>query len=177
LNLTEAARLYRLSAAQGHADAQRNLGVMYCNGQGVAGNFVEAARLLKLAAAQGDAHAQYMAGGLYSQSMGVSRDYVEAARLYRLSAAQGEVCAREALARLASEREYVAVCCMGGALLRRGVRAAFVGRAQAALQALGGSCGRAAMMGPSFEPALRAPSRRAQRMTSRHLSQCAAPRA
>jgi uncharacterized protein len=32
----EAVRLYRLAAAQGHADAQFNLGDMFENGQGVA---------------------------------------------------------------------------------------------------------------------------------------------
>jgi TPR repeat protein len=32
----EAVRLWRLAAAQGHAQAQSNLGVMFANGEGVA---------------------------------------------------------------------------------------------------------------------------------------------
>ena len=48
-------RLYRLAAAQGHADAQGNLGLMFQHGQGVAKNRAEAIRWYRLAAAQGDA--------------------------------------------------------------------------------------------------------------------------
>ena len=38
----EAVRLYRLSAEQGFAEAQYNLGVMYYNGQGVPQDYVSA---------------------------------------------------------------------------------------------------------------------------------------
>jgi TPR repeat protein len=53
----EAVRLYRLSAAQGHAFAQNNLGVMFETGQGVAKDRAEAIRWYRLAAAQGHAAA------------------------------------------------------------------------------------------------------------------------
>jgi TPR repeat protein len=53
----EAVRLYRLSAAQGHAAAQNNLGVMFENGKGVATDRAEAIRWYRLAAAQGNANA------------------------------------------------------------------------------------------------------------------------
>eukprot|EP00931_Biecheleriopsis_adriatica_P043236 TRINITY_DN2472_c0_g1_i11.p4 TRINITY_DN2472_c0_g1~~TRINITY_DN2472_c0_g1_i11.p4 ORF type:complete len:103 (-),score=28.68 TRINITY_DN2472_c0_g1_i11:8-316(-) len=46
----EAARLFRLAAEQGDADAQYNLGVMYRDGRGVPKDEVEAARLYGLAA-------------------------------------------------------------------------------------------------------------------------------
>jgi TPR repeat protein len=46
----EAIRLYRLSAEQGYAEAQYNLGVMYADGQGVAEDYAEAIKWLKLAA-------------------------------------------------------------------------------------------------------------------------------
>ena len=47
----EAARLYRLSANQGYAVAQNNLGVFYLDGRGgLAKDEVEAIRLFKLAA-------------------------------------------------------------------------------------------------------------------------------
>jgi TPR repeat protein len=53
----EAVRWYRLAAAQGHADAQNNLGIMFENGRGVAKDTAEAIRLYRLAAAQGVAAA------------------------------------------------------------------------------------------------------------------------
>jgi hypothetical protein len=48
----EAARFYGLAAAQGHADAQHNLGNMFFLGRGVAQDYAEAVRLHLLAAAQ-----------------------------------------------------------------------------------------------------------------------------
>ena len=53
----EAVRLYSLAAAQGHAQAQYNLGVMFEEGKGVAQDRAEAIRLYRLAAAQGHAYA------------------------------------------------------------------------------------------------------------------------
>jgi TPR repeat protein len=53
----EAVRLYRLSAAQGYASAQSNLGNMFEKGKGVAKDRAEAIRLFRLAAAQGQANA------------------------------------------------------------------------------------------------------------------------
>jgi uncharacterized protein len=53
----EAVRLYSLAAAQGHAGAQANLGLMFENGQGVAQDRAEAIRWYRLAAAQGHARA------------------------------------------------------------------------------------------------------------------------
>jgi uncharacterized protein len=50
----EAMRLYSLAAAQGDADAQVGLGVMFENGQGVAQDRAEAIRWYRLAAEQGD---------------------------------------------------------------------------------------------------------------------------
>jgi TPR repeat protein len=54
----EAMRLFRLAAAQGHADAQTCLGGMFEYGNGVKKNKTEAIRWYRLAAAQGYAHAQ-----------------------------------------------------------------------------------------------------------------------
>ena len=51
-------RSWRLAAAQGHADAQNNLGYMFEKGQGAAQDKAEAVRLYRLAAAQGHAGAQ-----------------------------------------------------------------------------------------------------------------------
>jgi hypothetical protein len=52
-NHLEAARLFRLAAAQGYVVAQHNLGCIHSKGHGVARDNVEAARQWRLAAAQG----------------------------------------------------------------------------------------------------------------------------
>jgi hypothetical protein len=64
----EAVRLFRLAVAQGHADAQYNLGFMFENGQGVAQDYAEAIRWYRLAAAQGHADAQRRLDALESES-------------------------------------------------------------------------------------------------------------
>jgi TPR repeat protein len=84
----EAARLYRLAAEQGDADAQLKLGFMFTNGQGVAQDPAEAARWYRLAAEQGDADAQFNLGLGFKLGEGVAQDYVEAARWFRLAAEQ-----------------------------------------------------------------------------------------
>jgi hypothetical protein len=53
----EAVRWYQLAAAQGHADAQFNLGVMFEKGVCVVNDIAEAIRHYRLAAAQGHARA------------------------------------------------------------------------------------------------------------------------
>ena len=96
----EAARLYRLAAAQGHATAQSNLGFMFYKGQGVAQDHAEAVRLYSLAAAQGYAIAQFMLGLMFEYEKGVAQDRAEAIRWYRLAAAQGHANATASLKRL-----------------------------------------------------------------------------
>jgi uncharacterized protein len=86
----EAVRLFRLSAEQGNATAQYNLGVMYSNVHGVPKDYKEALRLFRLSAKQGNASAQYNWGVMYDKGQGVPQDYKEAVRLYRLSAKQGD---------------------------------------------------------------------------------------
>jgi TPR repeat protein len=96
----EAVRLYRLAVAQGHADAQSNLGFMFENGRGVAQDYAEALRLYRLAVAQGNAYAQNNLGFMYEKGHGVAQDRAEAIRLYRLARAQGDAYATTALQRL-----------------------------------------------------------------------------
>ena len=69
------------AAAQGHAGAQYNLGLMFANGQGVAQDFAEAARLYSCAAAQGVVSAQCNLGNMFQAGQGVAQDYAEAVRL------------------------------------------------------------------------------------------------
>mgnify|MGYP006240838927 CR=1 FL=1 len=74
----EAARLYRLAAEQGYADAQFNLGVMYNNGNGVPQDYKEAVYWYQLAAEQGHSKAQGNLGVMYAFGNGVMKDYVYA---------------------------------------------------------------------------------------------------
>jgi TPR repeat protein len=97
---SEAVRLYRLAAAQGHSIAQNNLGTMFELGQGVAQDYAEAVRLYRLAAAQGNAASQNNLGVMFEDGRGVAKDRAEAIRWYRLAAAQGQVQATAALKRL-----------------------------------------------------------------------------
>ena len=50
----EAVKWYRLSAEQGFAEAQYNLGVMYYNGQGVPQDYVSAHMWFNFSSANGD---------------------------------------------------------------------------------------------------------------------------
>ncbi len=72
----EAIKWYRLSAEQGFAKAQLNLGHMYAVGHGVARDDEEAARWYHKAAIQGFAEAQYNLGVRYYEGSGVTRNDV-----------------------------------------------------------------------------------------------------
>ena len=76
----EAVRWYRLSAEQGDARAQYNLGSMYLDGRGVAQDDAEAVRWYRLSAEQGDAQALYALGWAYLNGRGVAQDDAEAVR-------------------------------------------------------------------------------------------------
>ena len=54
------------SAAQGNPSAQRVLGLMYLNGQGVQKDDAKAVAWFLKAAAQGDVDAQFNLGGMYA---------------------------------------------------------------------------------------------------------------
>ena len=66
----EAARWYTLAAAQGHAKAQCNLGVMHGHGTGMAQDYKEAVRWYTLAAAQGHGIAQHNLGAMHTKGSG-----------------------------------------------------------------------------------------------------------
>ena len=85
----EAVRLYRLSAEQGNAGAQYNLGLMYDNGKGIEQNYKEAMKWYQLAAGQGNSFGQNSVGGLYANGQGVLQDYKEAMKWFKLAADQG----------------------------------------------------------------------------------------
>ena len=87
-------------AAQGDADAQYNLGVMYDEGRGVAKDDAEAVRWYRKAADQGMASAQYNLGVMYDEGEGVTENNAEAVRWYRRAVAQGDADAKKRVAEL-----------------------------------------------------------------------------
>ena len=74
-------------AAQGSAEAQVNLGLMYYKGQGIPQDYAEALKWFRLAAAQGDAEAQFNLGVMYHNGQGIPQDYVQALKCFNLAAA------------------------------------------------------------------------------------------
>ena len=87
----------RASAAQGDADAQFNLGVMYAEGYGVPQDYVEAGTWYRLAAERGDPEAQTNLGVMYADGRGVPQNDVEAVVWHRLAAEQGHANAQNNL--------------------------------------------------------------------------------
>ena len=85
-----ALRLWQPLAEQGNAAAQRNLGVMYANGQGVPQDYEAATAWYSKAAEQAYASAQHNLGAMYADGRGVTQDYVLAHMWFNLSAAQGD---------------------------------------------------------------------------------------
>ena len=83
-------RWYRLSADQGHANAQFNLGLMFAKGEGVPKGDREAAKWYRKAAEQGHARAQSRLSVRYTRGEGVQADNIQALFWATLAAAQGE---------------------------------------------------------------------------------------
>lgn len=113
VDLAEAARLLRLAADRGHAEAQYNLGNAYANGEGVPVDYAETARWLSAAAEQGhekakanlgnrdfwtkaaasgDSEALYRLGNAYVQFPPV--DHRRAVSSWKAAADKGHVGAR-----------------------------------------------------------------------------------
>jgi TPR repeat protein len=86
----EAARLYRLAAAQNEAAGYYLLGTLAETGEGVPLDFSEAARLYTLAADRGNVRAMNNLADLYDSGRGVAADRAKAAALWHESARQGD---------------------------------------------------------------------------------------
>ena len=84
-----ALREWRPLAEQGHAGAQKNLGIMYRQGRGVPRDYATALKWYRKAAEGGNAKAQFSLGLMYYEALGVPQDYAEAAKWYRKAAEQG----------------------------------------------------------------------------------------
>jgi TPR repeat protein len=99
----QAAQLYRLAAAKGHAAAQINLGAMMLeegNAQDCAEKISKAELLFCRAAKQKNACAEYNLGVMFEDGAGVPQDHAKAEELFRSAATQGHKKASEALKRL-----------------------------------------------------------------------------
>jgi len=81
-------------AEQGNAGAQRNLGLMYQNGDGVPQDYKTAVKWYRLAAEQGYASAQTKLGVMYGNGQGVLQDDKTAVKWFRLAAEQGDTVAQ-----------------------------------------------------------------------------------
>lgn len=95
-----AARIYQALAAQGDANAQNSLGVMFLNGQGAKRDYSEALKWFRRAAALGSPAAQFNLGEMYFRGRGVEPDLLFAARWYSRAAEQGHAQAQFTLAAL-----------------------------------------------------------------------------
>jgi hypothetical protein len=84
----QAASWFREAANHGDALAQKDLGALYNNGQGVSPDYSQAVYWYRKAATQGDADAQFQLGDSYDHGHGVPQDYVEAYFWYDLAASR-----------------------------------------------------------------------------------------
>ena len=100
-----AVQFYRTAADKGQAEAQYNLGLIYCTGRGVEQNYTKAADLFLNAADQGHFKAQYFLGRMLEKGIGVRASHTTAIYWYQKSADQGNTKAELALLRL--ERSFL----------------------------------------------------------------------
>ena len=88
LKFVEAAKICRIGAEHGDAQAQYKLGDMFYHGQGVPQDYAEAVRWLRKSADQGNAKGEGALASMYSSGRGVQKDYNEALMWYRKAADQ-----------------------------------------------------------------------------------------
>ncbi len=86
----EARTWFERAAAQGLADAQFNLALIYANGDGVPADPRQAAHWCRLAAEQGFTAAQDRLGVMYIKGEGVPRDETEALAWFHVAALSGD---------------------------------------------------------------------------------------
>jgi uncharacterized protein len=103
-----ALRLLRPLADRGVAEAQRELGFMYYNGEGVPQNYAEAVKWYHLAADQGLAGAQHDLGVMYLKGQGVPQDYVLAHMWFNLAASRSSASKKEERDIAVTDRDLVA---------------------------------------------------------------------
>jgi len=88
---------YGKAADEGHAGAHCSLGVMYCNGHGMAPDYSAAMKCFRMAADQGVADAQYNLGVMYYNGQSVPQNTSEALRWLHKAQVQGHEGAKQAI--------------------------------------------------------------------------------
>ena len=76
-------------AEQGETDAQRNLGIMYAEGEGVPQDITQAVYWFSKAAEKGDAEVQIYLGIIYAKGVHVPQDYEKSIYWLTKAAKQG----------------------------------------------------------------------------------------
>jgi TPR repeat protein len=94
IDLSEAARWYRMAAEQGDPYSQTRLGYLYEKGLGVPRDDALAAQWYAKSAAAGDEQGQSWLGSMYRDGRGVVRNYKEAEKWFSLASEQGSAWAR-----------------------------------------------------------------------------------
>ena len=107
-NYEEAAKWFRLAAERGEVLAERYLGTMYANGQGVARDDKEAVKWYARAAEHGDADAQASLAAMYSAARGTSQNLVEAHKWFTVAASRYTAAERAKRARAIRNSEQLA---------------------------------------------------------------------
>lgn len=90
-------------ANAGNAEAQDQLGKMYCFGDGVRRDYTQAANWFRQAAEQGNSDSQYRLGGFYHFGWGVPKDDAQAFAWMKKAAEQENAVAENFLSVLYSE--------------------------------------------------------------------------
>ncbi|NOZ52259.1 MAG: sel1 repeat family protein [Gammaproteobacteria bacterium] len=99
--------MFKELAAQGDAEAQYNLAILYKQGKGVMQDADEAVNWFRKAAQQGLASAQYYMGHLYDSGEGVKQDFILAKNWYTKAAQQGNASAQSNLGVLYANGEGI----------------------------------------------------------------------
>jgi TPR repeat protein len=94
----EAMRWYRLSAKEGYALGEANIGFLYAKGLGVKQDFKESVRWYLRAAEKGQIEAQHNLALKYFNGQGVAKDEAQARYWMEKSAAGGDADAKQWLA-------------------------------------------------------------------------------
>lgn len=88
-NESEITHWYRLSAQQGYADSQNNLGLRLLEGSGISRNETDAVKWFRVSAKQGLPRAQYNLGIAYVRGIGVEKDFARGYAWVTLAARDG----------------------------------------------------------------------------------------
>ncbi|AYV81452.1 MAG: hypothetical protein Harvfovirus35_1, partial [Harvfovirus sp.] len=90
IDYDEAIKMYRLSASQGYAQGQADLGWMYFHGVGVPRDYSEGLKWFRLAAEQNNMFSQKQLGFMYQHGFGLEKDMDKALYYYSLAALQND---------------------------------------------------------------------------------------